>query len=199
MLRTILILLFVASVSGCSSLLSPQKTPAMNNYTLTSVSTTKTRGMANRSTLLVSKTTGSTNLQTQNMLYVTRRYQLEPFTKNQWSAPPAQMFYPLLVQSLQNSKHFHAVVTPPFSGKDNIQLTTQLVTLQQDFLQNPSVVRMVVNAELIDAKSDKVIATKRISATAKTPQNNPYGGVMAANQITKKILQQIVQFVSSET
>lgn len=199
MLRTFLIIGLIASLSACSSILAPQETPEMNSYTLTSVSKIKAQGAISQDTLLVSKTTGSTNLQTQNMLYVTRRYELEPFASHQWSAPPAQMFYPLLVQSLQNSKHFHAVVTPPFPGKDNLQLTTQLTTLQQDFLSNPSVIKMAVNAELIDAKDDKVIATKRFSATVKTSQNNPYGGVMAANRATQQILQQIVRFVATNS
>lgn len=199
MFRFCLLLLLITSLTSCSSILAPQQQPVMQSYTLTSVSKIKPRGAKSQNTLLVSRTTGSSNLQSQDMLYVTKLYSLEPFTKNQWSATPAQMFFPLLVQSLQNSQHFRAVVTPPFSGKDNIQLNTQVITLQQEFLQNPSRIKMEVNAELINSQSERVIASKRFFATAKAPQNNPYGGVVAANAASRQILQQIVTFVASHS
>jgi len=58
---------------------------------------------------------------------------------------------------------------------------------------------MIVDAQIVNTKNSKVVATKRFKSSVKANQNNPYGGVVAANQATKEILNQLIDFCLRES
>ena len=63
---------------------------------------------------------------TTEMAYMIKPYQIAYFSLNQWAETPAEMLQPLLVQTLQNTHHFKAIVTPPYSGHFDYVLNTQI-------------------------------------------------------------------------
>lgn len=145
-------------------------------------------------TLLVSLPKASAGYNSQRIAYMMKPYQLNYFTKSFWAESPSRMLQPLIVESLQQTGHYRAVVSVPFSGVYDLRLDTELVQLQQEFFKNPSCVRLVLRAQLLDANTQKIIANREFVAEEISPQENPYGGVIAANRATEKLLQELVKF-----
>lgn len=131
---------------------------------------------------------------TTQMVYIPKHYQLAYFAKNNWADTPSHMLLPLIVKTLQNTHYFYAVVQPPFTGQYDYLLSTHVVRLQQEFICRPSRIHMTLSAQLINAKSGRVIATHSFSATQIAPCDNPYGGVVAANHASAVILQKLANF-----
>ncbi len=128
---------------------------------------------------------------TTEMAYSLRPYQIAYFGKNRWAETPSQMLQPLIVQTLQNTHHFHAVVTPPIAGHYDYILRTQLFEFTQDFTHNPAMMRIILRAQFINATSNRVVATKLISVEEPLLTNTPYSGVYAANRATVRLLKQL--------
>jgi cholesterol transport system auxiliary component len=146
-------------------------------------------------TLFVANTTAQPGYDTDQMIYLQCAYELKAFSRNRWVAPPNEMVNPLIAQSLRNTCYFKAVVTAPFAGQSHYRLETKLVKLQQEFFCCPSLVRMVIQATLIETCCREVIGQKVFEVVMVAPKRNPYGGVIAANQATEILLRDIANFV----
>jgi cholesterol transport system auxiliary component len=109
------------------------------------------------------------------------------------------MLTPLLTTSLQNTRCFHAVVSPPSSGTTNFTLSTQLLVLQQEFTETGSQVRMAVELSLLDNATNMIVANRQFEVIAPTMQNNAYGGVVATNRAVREILYRTNRFVCGAT
>lgn len=180
-------------LSGCS--LQPVKTTAHNRYLLNKINKQAYATSPSGLSLLVSRPTANPGFRGAAIVYVNKPYQLQTFSKNTWVAPPAQMLLPLISQSLRNTDYFHAVVSQPFAGLTDRRLDTQLITLQQEFFGKQSMVRMVIQATLIDNRRNKIIASQTLSSTVPSDPSDPYYGVLAANKATANIMQQLAKFV----
>ncbi|OGT49173.1 MAG: hypothetical protein A3E82_09480 [Gammaproteobacteria bacterium RIFCSPHIGHO2_12_FULL_38_11] len=146
-------------------------------------------------TLLVTTPIALPGYTSSRMIYVKIPYQLKSFSDHFWVAPPAELLLPLIAHRLQATRYFQAVVTSPFSGNANVQLNTKLLTLQQEFLQPVSCVRLVMEATLINTGTGQVIASQIFTAVVAAPGDNPYSGVLATNDAAHRIARQIAQFV----
>ncbi len=193
--KTMAVLCFTFALSACSLLgLGPAKTPPVATYALSSVGTYKANTHSQQ-TIMVASMTASPGYQTTDMIYVTHRYHLSPFSHHRWIAPPADMLMPLLIQSLRETGYFHAVVSATFTGTTDLQLNTHLVKLEQEEHGEFSEVKLVIDVILVNNTTSEVIATKRFEAVCETRHNTPYGGVIAANEATEIILSEIAEFV----
>ena len=198
MIRLFFIIILSTLLSACG-LTRPAKIPVQSKYTLSKPSTAV---IARRShaTLLINRPIASSGYERSDMIYVlNNRTQLKSFANNRWVAPPAQLLQPLLVQSFANSGLFRAVVASPFGGRTTYRIDTHLLKLQQQFSGDNSQVMMTVQVTLVKNSSNTIIASRRFTTTAKAPQNNPYGGVIAANVATKRLLTQVVRYVGNQT
>jgi cholesterol transport system auxiliary component len=128
------------------------------------------------------------------MAYTQRTNALEYFTKNRWADTPARMLAPLLVQVLDHSGGFRAVVQAPSLAAAELRLDTEVVRLQQDFSARPSRVRFTVRAQLIDVGARRVLASAEFDETEITPSDDPYGGVIAANRALGRLLERLAEF-----
>lgn len=146
--------------------------------------------------LLVNQMTADPGYDSSQMIYVKTPAHLQPYAYNQWVAPPAQMFMPLIVGRIESKHYFRAVVLSPFSGATNYRLDTRLLILQQEFMHPVSEVRCVVRAVLVDTKTNRVIASRNFQAVVPAPGNNPESGVGAANLAARQVADQIAVFVS---
>lgn len=178
-------------LSGCG----PISMPPVSRYAITSSPPIKKMHHRTHKTLLVSTPIASAGYKSNKMIYITIPYRLRSFANNQWIAPPADMLLPLIAESLRKTDYFKAVVTAPFSGVVNYRLDTQLLTLQQEFLHPVSQIRLVLQATLINDINNHVIASRRFQIVVNAPENNPYGGVLAANRAAASLSKQITQFV----
>jgi cholesterol transport system auxiliary component len=180
-------------LSGCS-LLGPMQTKPQHVYMIDTVPKHVAHRHKTGLTVLVNTPDSLPVFNTTNMAYTTNAYQLAYFSKSEWAMTPPQMLLPLMVQTLQNTHHFHAVTqAPSFSSYDYI-VNSQIYELVQDFRYNPSLLRMVMRVQIVRAGTGRVVATKDFTAVVPAVVNAPYGGVLAANQATSDILQDFAAF-----
>jgi len=191
---------FIAAIalllSACNPL-SPVKLKPVSEYTITNTqSVLIPKHSKTRLTLLISQMVASSGYQSPGMVYVEVPYKLKMYANHRWVAPPAEMLMVLLAQQLRATGYFHAVVTPPFSGVANYRLDTQLLALQQEFLQPVSSIRLVMRVSLVSSSSNRVVASRRFQVRVSAPKNNPYDGVLATNKAARILCQRIAKFVA---
>lgn len=183
-----MILGLVLLISGCAVNLNT------NRYSLNSIGVQQ-HCCGSCFTVLVAEPTAQPGYDSDQIVYLECPYQLKVFGKNRWVAPPSEMLASLISQSLRNTCFFKAVVTAPFAGVAQYRLETRLIKLQHEFFCCPSRVRMTLHAVVIERACNQAIAERVFDVAVCAPKNNPYGGVVAANQATKIILSQLAQFV----
>jgi len=177
-------------LSGCG----PVKTPITHQYTL-NMPDKKTTNKHLPYTLLISKPEAMAGYQTEQMLYVKTPFTLEPFAKNAWVSPPADMLYPLLVKHIQASHAFRAITSAPFADKTDYRLDTQLITLNQNFLSKQSTLNFAAKIALTRVSDNHVIASRLIIKQLPCSKNTPLGGVIAANQASAAFTEDTLAFV----
>ncbi|EKD78055.1 MAG: hypothetical protein ACD_42C00062G0004 [uncultured bacterium] len=192
------IVLSVVFLSACA--LSPIQVPVESHYTITQWPIkTASKSFSNKSisskTLLITTPIASPGYDSASMIYVLVPYQLKSFANHRWVAPPADLLLPLMANRMRATKYFRAVVTSPFPGSATYQLNTQLLTLQQEFLQPQSQVRLVMEATLINFATGRVIASRVFQAVIPVEENNPYSGVLATNQAASIVIKNMSAFV----
>lgn len=179
----------------CSTGCSPVKLQNINQYRIEAVSSKQLTTRPSNATLMVSTMKAASGYDDKTMMYVAKPYQLEAFSKNEWVAPPAAMLNIALVESLQNSGYFRAVVMPPYSEYTRYRLNATLLELKQSFLKVPSEVTLILKVELLDLTKGAVLSSRRFVIKRKTSADTPYGGVIATNEATKAMMEKIAQFV----
>ena len=179
-------------LTSCS-VFSPVKLEATNQYELKTIPHVPLARKTG-ATLLVTQPITSSIFNTTLIAYTNRPYQISYFSKNQWIATPSEMLQTLLIQTLQNTHAFHAVTQTVANDSYGYLLTTQLIQLIQDFSYNPSVVRLTMDATLIKANTNHIIASKRFSIVEPALENTPYGGVVAANHASARLLEEVTLF-----
>jgi cholesterol transport system auxiliary component len=198
MIRIILTLSSICSaaflLSGC---LSPIKSGPDNSYLINTLPKSTAKKREHNSILLVAPTDTVPAYNTTQMAYTNKPYQLAYFAENRWADTPTQMITPLIVEALQNSNYFRAVITPPYAGHYDYALGTQIITLKQDFTQQPAVMRLTLRAQLNRVATGQLIANKQFNITVPLQQKTPYYGVIAANQATSTMLQELTSFVTT--
>lgn len=145
--------------------------------------------------ILISKPGVAAGYTTNEMQYTKKPYELTAFAHNAWIDPPADMLLTIMGQSLQASNRFKAVATAPMAENTTYRLDSQLITLNQNFIQQPSVLDFKVKLVLTHVPSNKVIRSKTFSEKITCPDETPYGGVLAANSATKKFSNEMVKFI----
>jgi len=190
-MKNIILMFFIFLLTSCS-IFSPLKNNA-TTYRLTATPHPICQ-YSNRHNLVVAPVQSVPIYNTNLIAYSTHPYQIAYFAKNTWAATPADMLQPLIIETLQNTHYFHAVNSSQMTGHYDYILNTQLIELQQNFYPAYSVVRLTLRAQLVSAAHGYIIAAKEFSVTETAPQNTPYGGVIAANHATTRLLAQLAQF-----
>lgn len=187
-------------LAGFLSACGPVKTPAMSEYVISGMAPPPARPAPRTGkTLLVAMPIASPGYDTARMIYVQVPYKLHAFATHRWVARPAQMLLPMIAQSIRNRAYFRAVVTQPFSGTTRYMLSLNLLTLQQEFFQPTSCVRLIMQATLTNAQTGQVLASRRFMEALPAPENNPYSGVLAINRAAAKMSHDIASFVIRHT
>lgn len=192
-LRSLILTLCVSSLTACS-LLSPVKVDTPNKYVLDQVPHNVVQKKSRYGTLLVMTPETRQVYNTTQMAYMTKPFQIGYFSQNEWGETPAQMLQPLIVETLQKSHLFRAIVTPPYVGSYDYSLYTDILEIVQDYTSRPAVSLITIRAVLNRNSTNQVIATAQFSEAVPIHPQSPYNGVLAANQANAKILAQIAAF-----
>jgi cholesterol transport system auxiliary component len=183
----------VALLAACTALQPPEADHA-STYVLEAVLATAAPRPKRDLVLEVSVPRARPGFDTPLMAYTQRTNALEYFAKNRWADTPARMLAPLLVQALDHSGGFRAVVQAPSLAAAELRLDTELVRLQQDFSARPSRVQFTVRAQLIDVGARRVLASAEFDETEVAPSDDPYGGVIAVNRALGRLLERVAEF-----
>lgn len=192
-LSSVCFILGILTLMSCS----PVKVPVTNEYQLTAYSTKQLTRKPRPITIQVTVPEAVAGYQTEEMLYMKKPFKLEPFVKNAWTSPPADMLFPLLVQSLQSSGYFYAVTSSPYSEEADYRLDTQVLKLEQNFIKKPSILEFSAKIVLTHISDNQIIGSRIISLQIPCSQDTPYGGVIAANQATFRFTATATDFVVS--
>lgn len=150
-------------------------------------------------TLVVSPPRAAAGFDSQRIIYVRQPHKLEYFTHSEWIDTPARLLSPLVVAALENSGAFRAVVQAPSSASGELRLDTEVLQLQHEFETQPSRVRFALRAYLVEDATRRIIATRDFEAVATAPSEDPYGGVIAANQAVRTVLENLAAFCAEAT
>ncbi len=150
----------------------------------------------NGKTLLVSIPKAAPGFDSMAQIYIRHQSVLEHYSKSQWVDTPARMLLPLLVLRLESTGKFSAVLsaaTSPVAGE--LRLDTEIIRLQQEFLSEPSQVRLILRAQLLDMVARQAVATQWFEIVKDTPSENAQGGVMATNDAVAQVLDELTAFI----
>lgn len=147
--------------------------------------------------LLVGMPQAEPGYDTTKIAYVKRPYEVEYYAVNQWAEQPTRMFGSLLIQSLGAAGSWRAVVPWPSPIHGDLRLDSYGFVIQQEFLQNPSVVRVKVRTHLVDVKESKILGVHSFERVEPAPTQDAYGGVVAANRATAALLDDIASWLNT--
>jgi len=145
-------------------------------------------------TLTVNPPHAAAGFDSARIIYVRETHKPEYFAHSAWIDPPARMLAPLLVAAIEHTGAFRAVVQKPGTATGDLRLDTEIIRLQQDFRTAPSRAHFTLRAYLVEEKTRRVIAWREFDATVPVTSEDPYGGVVAANQAVRIVLARLATF-----
>lgn len=189
MLKLITTFTFILLLNACAIKVTEKTT-----YTLADTTQVSHQNVNKRITLLVSMPNSNPGYETKHMIYTLKPYELSTFSTHQWAGSPAQMLFPLLIQHIDNTGYLQAIAAPSLSTYKNKLLKTQLLEFHHDFTTHPSSIKMSIRADIIDKANDYIISTQVFSTQMHALSDTPYGGVIAFNQASHRLLDQIAWY-----
>ena len=186
-------------IGACS--LGPTETTAPRSYFLNpEISWKNPQGSGERignSVLLITQPKAQAGFDTARMAYLLRPYEVNYYAFNQWADTPARMVQQLLVEQLDKTGRWRAVLPTPGPVPAQYRLDCDNLILEQQFFSRPSRVRLSVRAQLIEAKRAAILTTRYFEVLEAAPTDDAYGGVLAANQATAKLLIQMAEWLDN--
>jgi cholesterol transport system auxiliary component len=85
----------------------------------------------------------------------------------------------------------------PSTIRADYRLDCENLSLEQQFSSNSSRVRLALRAQLIDLRSKAALGSRDFELFEAAPTDDPYGGVIAANRATARLLEELVDWLDS--
>jgi cholesterol transport system auxiliary component len=191
-LKFLFIILMIALLSSCS-LLSPLKA----DYTTYVFNTLpcKVKYSPANITLFVATVSADPLYETDDIAYSSHPLQVEYFAKNKWADTPARMLRPLIINTLQGTRHFRVITTSQNTQYDYI-LSAKIEELQQVFTAHSSYVVFRLHVEIINPKTGRIVRAREFISSKITCQCTPYSGVVAANRAITQVLAELANFTN---
>lgn len=190
---------FLLTLAACS--IGPSASRAPQTYLLDPQTAFKTSpanpNWSASATLFVSPPRPQAGFDTARMAYLRRPHEVSYYAFNQWADTPARMLMGLLAQAMERTDLWRAVVQMPSSVRADYRLDSDNLLLEQRFFSTPSQVRLALRVQLIDLKQQRIIGTRDFEIFEEAPSDDAYGGVIAANRATAKLLEQLAAWVSA--
>lgn len=183
-------------VCGCAAL-RPEPLPQPTFYSLDNVRTvarTLSPAPASAPTLIISPTQAAAGFGSQRIIYVRQPHKPEYYAYSEWVDTPARMLAPLILTAIEHSRAFRAVIQMPSPATGELRLDTEVMRLQHEFLSQPSRVRFTLRAYIVNSVTRRVLASREFEALVAATSEDPYGGVVAANQAVSTVLEELAIF-----
>jgi cholesterol transport system auxiliary component len=101
---------------------------------------------------------------------------------------------PLIAEAIEQRGGVRAVAQAPALA--DLRLDIELVRLLHDFTARPSRVRLTVRAQLVDAASRRIVATREFDEVEEAVTEDAYGGVVAASHALGRLLERLADYVA---
>ncbi len=147
------------------------------------------------SVLLITQPGSQAGFDTARMAYLLRPYEVNYYALNQWADTPARMLQRVMVENLDKTGLWSAVLQTPGAVAARYRLDCDNLVLQQQFFSRPSRVRLAIRAQIVDTKTQSVLATRYFELFEAAPSDDPYGGVLAANHASAKLITEVAQWL----
>lgn len=128
------------------------------------------------------------------MLYMRRSRRLEAYARGRWADAPARMLQPAVVEALAGAGLFRAVVAGPGPARAALRLDLRLLALYHDLTAERPAVRLVLRATLVERRSRRVLATRRVEASAPAPPDGAGAAADGAARALDLALAELVRF-----
>lgn len=193
-------------LAGCSVLPSA-KSRSMATYTLSpAAASTAAAGAICPAALRVLAVEAGPPWASNGLAYTDTRYRVSTFAYHQWAAPPAAMLTDVLVKSISEGGLYKGVLGPTDPGDADLALAVRIVSgpLQtfppssggKNEAPESSSESLSLAATLAATATGKLVASRSFSAqTSAAP--DPYGGVVAANQLVGQLVGEILTWLGN--
>ena len=145
-------------------------------------------------TLLVTVPKAAPGFDSNRIAYTKEPPKLDYYQNNVWSDTPAKMLLPILVRAFEGTGAFKAVVSPPAPALADMRIDVDVIRLQQEFMTQPSRVRLTARIKVVSMKSGHVLGTQVFEAMEPALSEDAQGAARAANAAVQKILSDMIPF-----
>jgi cholesterol transport system auxiliary component len=177
-----------------TSCLSPVKTPPITTYMVNTVPTDLPYQKMHPKILLIMPPQSDPFYDTTQIVYTRYPHQIAYFGRNEWAETPSEMLQSLLIETFHRTHYFMAVVTPPFLGNESYILDTEIIKFQENFIEHPALMEILLRVRLSEAGTHRIIATREFYVAEPILKVTPYQGVLAANRAAERLLRQVAVF-----
>jgi cholesterol transport system auxiliary component len=194
-------LIFTLIVFSSACVIGPSESNAPRSYFLNpEISWKNPHGYGERigtAVLLITQPKPQAGFDTARMAYLLRPYEINYFAFNQWADPPARLLHRIMVENLDKTGLWSAVLQTPGTVPAQYRLDSDNLILEQQFLSRPSRVRLALRAQMIDVKKQTILASQYFELFETAASDDAYGGVLAANRAAEKLLVEMAEWLST--
>jgi cholesterol transport system auxiliary component len=186
-------------IGACS--LGPTETSAPRTYFLNpEISWKNPHGYGERigaSVLMITQPKAQAGFDTARMAYLLRPYEINYYAFNQWADTPARLLHRIMVENLDKTGVWSAVLQTPGTVPAQYRLDCDNLVLEQQFFFRPSRVRLALRAQIVETKIPAILATRYFELFETAASDDPYGGVQAANQAAATFLIELAKWLDT--
>ncbi|HZW36461.1 MAG: ABC-type transport auxiliary lipoprotein family protein [Deltaproteobacteria bacterium] len=190
----------LAAAAACTLLPTPKAVPR-TTYLLRPDSPVRGVPVAHcpqgSGTLLVSVPREEPGFETTRMAYLPRPNTVKYYANSRWADSPAGMLAPALVEALEKTGCWHAVVRAPSALPADFRLDTEDLALEQEYFSRPSKVRLSLRATLVDLREPGILSVRRFEALEDAPSEDAEGGAIAAGRAAEKLLGSVAAWANA--
>ena len=114
-----------------------------------------------------------------------------------WAEPPPKRVTSLLLQALEDSHIFDAVLFASTSAAADYQIVTELVECVHDIKESPGVARVRIRVEMINLSSRELAGQKTFSKEVPVQSYDARGAVDAMTAAMHELVKEILDWSSS--
>lgn len=186
--------LAVSMLLAACSVLPRAESVAIDRYTLEAMPQAVQTAHTDGPVLLVTRPLVRADLDSPRMAYREQDYQLRYFARSRWTDTPAQLLLPGLVEALEASGRFGAVIRMGSAARPGLRLDTEVLEFSQDFRTEPSEFQIRLRLQMVDLESMSVVASRIFTVRQAAPERSPQGVAQAANAAWQALLPELVGF-----
>ena len=193
------IAVFLSGIAACTLLPSP-KPGVLDKYMLEYHPSQQPPSLAEDVPVMIITVPGAHGgYDTARIAYMQKKFGLRYYTRSRWADTPARMLAPLLAEAINETGQFQAVYGTPGALAAQLRLDGELIRFHQDFTRQPSEVHITLRVQLVDLRENRVLASQLFDVREVSTSEDTYGGVLAANRATERLLAELARFCVSST